>query len=81
VAPGESVMINAKYEYGDEVNLRQTDDSGKLINEVCSVVGITPVETDEQSVVFGYPTGTVLYTVEFGGGSDKLVPEDQLSLV
>jgi hypothetical protein len=73
------MMTNGKFNYGDEVNLRQTDDSGRLINKACSVVGITPVETEEQSRVFGYPTGTVLYTVEFGDGSDKLVPEDQLS--
>lgn len=73
------MMTNAKFGYGDEVSLRQTGESGSFISEACSVVGITHVETEEQSLVFGYPTGTVLYTVEFGDGSDKLVPEDQLS--
>jgi hypothetical protein len=44
----------------------------------CAVVGITPIETLEQVELFGYPMGTVMYTVEFGDGTDKLVMESDL---
>jgi len=67
-----------KYDYGDEANFKQADENGNSISRMCTVVGITPVETDDQSRVFGYPPGTVLYSVEFGDGSDRLVPEDEL---
>jgi hypothetical protein len=38
------------------------------------------VEREEQERVFEYPLGTVLYTVEFGDGTDTLVPESDLRL-
>lgn len=41
------------------------------------VVSITVVE-GRQSEVFGFPPGTVLYTVEFPDGSDALIPEGAL---
>jgi hypothetical protein len=41
LAPGEPMMTNAKFGYGDEVSLRQTGASGSFISEACSVVGIT----------------------------------------
>ncbi len=44
-----------------------------------SVVGITPVESEEQAVLFGFPLGTTLYTVEFADGSDTLIPESGLT--
>jgi len=44
------------------------------------VVGITPVEREEQEKAFKYPIGTILYTVEFGDGTDTLVSESDLRL-
>ncbi len=44
-----------------------------------SVVGVTPVESEGQAALFGFPVGTTLYTVEFADGSDALVPESSLT--
>jgi hypothetical protein len=66
------------FDYGDEVILNLTDDSGKVVEKRCVVVSITPVENDQQSKHFKYPIGTLLYTVEFGDGTDKLVAERDL---
>ena len=62
-----------KFDYGDEVIFKEVNPKGRSIDRACSIVGITAVETENQVPVFGYPLGTVLYTVEFGDGSDKLV--------
>ena len=67
-----------KFDYGDEVVFRAQDQSGGSVATLCSVVGITTVDTAAQSIALNHPVGTVLYTVEFGDGSDGLVPEDQL---
>jgi hypothetical protein len=67
-----------KFDYGDEVILRDKDDAGTVAEKVCAVVGITPIETEKQAGYFKYLLGTVLYTVEFGDGTDKLVPESNL---
>jgi len=67
-----------RFDYGDEVVLRTKDGSGNVSERRCAVVGITPVENEEQAEHFKYPIGTVLYTVEFGDGTDALVPEDDL---
>jgi hypothetical protein len=69
-----------KFDYGDEVMLIRVEGGGDLTNRVCAVVGITPIETEEQSSSFGYPVGTTMYTVEFGDGSDADVPGDSLKL-
>jgi len=66
------------FDYGDAVVLMTKNDAGNVAEEGCSVCGITPVENEEQAGIFGHPVGTVLYTVEFGDGSDKLVPESDL---
>jgi hypothetical protein len=70
-----------KFDYGDEVVLRTKDDAGSLAEKRCAVVGITPVESEEQAKYFDRPIGTVLYTVEFGDGTDALVPEADLRAV
>jgi hypothetical protein len=67
-----------KFDYGDEVIFRETGPSSDSVESQCIVVGITPITAESQVSIFGYPLGTVLYTVEFGDGSDKLVPEDAL---
>jgi hypothetical protein len=64
-------------DYGDSVQVRSADPSEP--QKAGSIVGITPVETEEQAVLFGSPIGTVLYTVEFGDGSDALIPEVNLT--
>ena len=70
--------MKAKHDYGDEVTYEHLDENGRLASDPCVVVGITTVETDPQSQHFGYPVGTVLYTIEFGDGTDKLVAESAL---
>jgi len=67
-----------KFDYGDEVILTTKDDGGDVVETKCVVVGITPVDNEEQERVFKYPHGTVLYTVEFSNGSDALVAENDL---
>lgn len=65
-----------KYDYGDDVVVKAQDQSG--VEKPGTVVGISPVENAEQSRIFAYPIGTVLYTIEFGDGSDALLPEERL---
>jgi hypothetical protein len=67
-----------KFDYGDEVVVRTEDDAGRVAEKRCAVVGITPVESEEQAKHFKRPVGSVLYTVEFGDGTDALVPEADL---
>lgn len=67
-----------KYDYGDDVIFKTLDQDGHPLEKPGAIVGVTPVENEEQSRNFGYPTGTVLYTVEFGDGSDALLPEESL---
>jgi len=67
-----------KYDYGHEVVLRTNDDAGETALRPCAVVGITLVQNENQAAHFHYAVGTVLYTVEFGDGSDALVPEGAL---
>ena len=67
-----------KFDYGDDVILRSHDASGNLITKPCTVVSITTVDNEEQSRALKALVGSVLYTVEFGDGSDAFVPENQL---
>ena len=67
-----------KYDYGDDVILKTLDESVNVLARPCTVVGITPVETQAQSLALNSPLGSILYTVEFGDGSDAFVPEEQL---
>ena len=67
-----------RFDYGDEVIFKEASPGGDWVDRSCCVVGITIVETEDQSQVIGHPMGTILYTVEFGNGSDKLVPERAL---
>jgi hypothetical protein len=69
-----------KFDYGDEVVLRTKDDAGGVAEKRCAIVGITPVENEEEAKHFKRPIGTLLYTVEFGDGTDALVPEADLRL-
>jgi hypothetical protein len=64
-----------KFDYGDEAVVRTKDDAGSVAEKSGAVVGITPVESEEQAKHFKRPIGTVLYTVEFGDGTDALVSE------
>jgi hypothetical protein len=68
-----------KYDYGQEVICRLSTEEGTATTKPCSVVAITPIETAKQAEVFGHPLGTVMYTVEFADGSDKLVSESDLT--
>ena len=65
-----------QFDYGDLVRVASADQSHG--GKAGSIVGITPVETDEQALHFDSPKGTALYTVEFGDGSDALIRESCL---
>ena len=65
-----------QFDYGDLVRVDSADQSHA--QKAGNVVGITPIETDEQALLFASPKGTVLYTVEFGDGADALIPESSL---
>jgi hypothetical protein len=67
-----------KSDYGDEAVARARDGTGSVAEKRCAIVGITPVASDEQAEQFKCPVGTILYTVEFGDGTDALVPEADL---
>lgn len=69
-----------KYDYGQPV-LYRASTNALMVTTPCSVVAITTVETPKQAEVFGYPLGTVVYTVEFGDGTDQTVSEAELSSV
>lgn len=68
-----------KFDYGDEVIFKGVDGTGRPIERPGAVVGITEVQNSKQAETVGYPIGTTLYTLEFGDGSDQLVPEDRLA--
>jgi hypothetical protein len=70
-----------KFDYGQQVIYKPLGSTNVGATKLCSVVAITPVETLDQAKAFGYPQGTVMYTVEFGDGTDEFVPEDDLQLV
>jgi hypothetical protein len=70
-----------KFDYGDEVVRETRDDAGSIAEKGCAIVGVALVETEEQAEHFKLPVGTVLYTVEFGDGTDALVPEADLRRV
>ena len=71
-------MKNMKFDYGDEVVVRTEDGNGSVAEKRCAIVGITLVESEEQATHFRHPVGTVLYTVEFGDGTDALISEGDL---
>ena len=68
-----------KYDYGQEVLCKVFSEVGIAMTKHGSIVAITSVDTVDQSESFGYPLGTVVYTVEFGDGTDRLIPENELS--
>jgi hypothetical protein len=67
-----------RFNYGDEVVLLTKDANGNAAEKLCCVVAITPIETDRQAKHFARAIGDVLYTVEFGDGTDLLVLETDL---
>ncbi len=67
-----------QFDYGDEVIARIEDGTGNVIEKVCYVVSITPVETEQQATQFNRLIGDVLYAVEFVDGTDALVAEADL---
>lgn len=68
-----------KFVCGDSVQLAITGEDGEALLKSCEAVGITSVESVQQAVAFRVPLGTVLYTVEFGDGSEAFMPESALS--
>jgi hypothetical protein len=67
-----------RFNYGEEVILKEAGPDGDWAGRSCCVVGIAMVATEDRMQVFGHPAGTNLYTVEFGDGSGQLVPEQKL---
>jgi hypothetical protein len=69
-----------RFDLGDEVVLVHAGKTRRPAMEQCAVVGITPVDSEVLASAVNYPLGTILYTVEFGDGSDALVPGEDLRL-
>jgi hypothetical protein len=67
-----------KYDYGQTVLCKLATETGIVMTRPGTVVSITSVDTAEQAEAFGYPLGTMVYTVEFGDGSDRSVSEGEL---
>jgi len=67
-----------KFDYGDAVVVTGDVGSKPHAGRACAVVSITPIDTDTQSQIHGYPIGTTMYTVEFGDGKDAIFPEEHL---
>ena len=69
-----------KFDYSDEVTVATRAQSGETKKRRGAIVGITSVETAEPARDFGFPVGSTLYAVEFGDGSDELVPKENRQL-
>ena len=67
-----------KYDYGQAVLCKLTTEAGIAMTMPGSVVSMTLVDSSAQVEAFGYALGTVVYTVEFGDGTDRMVSEDEL---
>ena len=67
-----------KFDYNDPVVVTGGAVRGPKTSQPGAIVGMTLIETEEQSLSFGHPVGTTMYTVEFEGGPDALVPEEFL---
>ncbi len=67
-----------KFTYNDQVNLVTRDQNGKILKTYAVIVGITTVETEDQSKHFKAPIGAAFYTIEFSDGSDTFVKEETL---
>ena len=67
-----------KFDYGDAGVVTGGVRSEPHAGRPCAVVGITSIETETQSRVFGHPVGTTVYLVEFGDGKDAIFPEEHL---
>ncbi len=67
-----------KFDYGQAVGYKTVSETGVVMIKIASVVSITLVGTTDQAEAFGFPIGTVMYQIEFGDGSDILVPEQEL---
>jgi hypothetical protein len=84
VEPGEH-RVNAlwrsrymNFDYGDRAIAKTKDDTGRVTEQKCVIVGITPIDSEEQAKHFNCPVRTLVYTVEFGDGTDALVLEADL---
>ena len=58
--------------------MKKVDKQGFISKVDAEVVGITVVETEQQSKHFDVPIGHVFYTIEFANGSSQFVSEDML---
>ena len=67
-----------KYDYGQTVLCKLVSEGGVIVTRPGAVVSIASVDTAEQAEVFGYPPGTVVYTIELGDGSDRTASEAEL---
>jgi hypothetical protein len=61
-----------KCEYDNDVLFKAHDPNGNAVTKPCTIVGITRIESEDQSRALKAPVGSVLYTVEFGDGSMRL---------
>jgi hypothetical protein len=67
-----------KYTWGDTVEIESNaPDKYKKFN-LGEIVGYFIIEDEQNSNQFNLPIGTILYTIEFGDGTDIDIPEQYL---
>ena len=66
------------FDYGDVVTVKTRDNGGKIAERKGVVVAFNEIKTKAQAEATNFPIGTVLYTVEFGDGTDSQVSEGDL---
>lgn len=72
-------MDLSRFTWGDLVSVRSSAPARFRPGATASVVSIAKV-TSQLAVELQAPVGVVLCTIEFGDGSDALVPEELLEL-
>ena len=65
------------YDHGDTVLVLGLG-SDRKDEAVGEIVAITEIVTNEQATALGHAVGTIVYTVEFGDGTDADVSSERL---
>jgi len=67
-----------KFDYGQTVRYKLPSETGAVLTKLGAIVAIIPVENADQAEAIGFPTGTLIYQVEFEDIGDLLIPEQEL---
>ena len=69
-----------QFDYGDSAIVKSTAPKRFKPGEIVAICGITIIDNDYLSNKYNCDLGTITYTIEFGDGSDILIPEEYLEL-